>query len=161
MAEVNGEPPVMKLLRKHAGVWESTFMHISPDGKIIDQHKSVVEKYPGPGVSYMQRNHYFWDDGRKEVHEFPGVIKDNKLFFDTARLDGELVPTGETDCLLMFKFKSVPDMAIQEMIHLVDETHCCRTWQYVNKGQIARLTVINEVKTRDVIPEGTPAAPTI
>ncbi len=133
------------IFERHMGAWEGTYTLIDTEGKILYQHKSRLEiRRNGP--EYAQRNIYTWPDGKVETQDFPGKFEDGRLWFDIPRLRGSASEVGNDDIVLTWVYKENPDMSMAELIHLVDATHRCRTWQYIDKGQITKVMVINETK---------------
>src|SRR5688572_14236002 len=96
----------MPLLARHEGVWEGTYTFIDPAGNIIDRHRSRLTcSFPEEGeFPYFQTNEYTWDDGRTERIEFPAAYKDNKIWFDTERINGYCWEADETAIVLKWTY---------------------------------------------------------
>ena len=37
---------------------------------------------------YQQTNHYFWEDGRTEIREFPAWYEDGRIWWDNELITG-------------------------------------------------------------------------
>ena len=80
----------MPILAKHEGVWEGYYRHLDTQGRTIDTHRSrlLCRFAPEAGEwDYHQTNLYYWDDGKKEVREFPpapNVLANLEAFADAA-----------------------------------------------------------------------------
>lgn len=133
------------VLQRHMGIWEGTYALIDSEGKLLYKHKSRIETSRNGG-EYFQRNIYTWDDGKVETFEFPGELRDGRLWFDTPRLTGSAVEVGENDVVLTWTYKDSPTQQLAELIHLVDDTHRTRNWQFIENGKLVRVMVISEEK---------------
>ena len=80
----------MPLLARHEGDWAGTYTWVDQQGNVIDQHQSLLNcTFPADGeFDYFQVNSYTWPDGRTERNEFPAKYHDQKIWFDTERIDG-------------------------------------------------------------------------
>lgn len=133
------------VLSRHLGAWEGTYTLMDVNGKILDHHKSRIEiRYDG--VRYFQRNIYTWEDGRVENLEFPGDLRDGRLWFDTPRLIGSFMEVGTDDGVLTWNYKNAPNQQLTELIHLVNPSERCRCWHYMEDGKITKVMLINESK---------------
>jgi len=139
----------LPLLARHEGDWAGTYTWVDQDGKIIDQHKSLLNcTFPDEGdFPYFQVNTYTWPDGRTERNEFPATYHDNKLWFDTERIDGHVWEVDENTICLTWVRKDDPDGFFYEMIQL-DRSgkNRSRVWQWFENGVCTKRTLINEVK---------------
>ena len=74
----------------HEGVWCGRYRTISLDGEIVDEHASRVEcLFPDDGpFHYVQRNTFSWDDGRVHKVEFGGVLRNERVYWDTDTFAG-------------------------------------------------------------------------
>ncbi len=139
------------VLQRHMGIWEGTYTLLDPSGKLLDQHKSRLEIQRN-GSKYFQRNIYTWEDGRSESIDFPGELHDGRLWFETPRLSGSAVEADENVIILTWNYNNSPTQKLAEIIYLVDEHNRCRTWQFIENGQIVRVMLINEHKIADSVP---------
>jgi hypothetical protein len=139
----------MPLLARHEGSWKGTYTFVDRDSKIIDQHDSLLEcTFPDEGpFPYFQRNHYTWPDGRTETIEFPGTIKDGKLFFDTERIDGYCWEIDDRCIVLHWVYKADASITLTEIIILSPgDQHRTRTWHWFKDGVCFQRTLINELR---------------
>ena len=69
---------VFPILAKHMGEWEGEYVHLDPEGREIDRHKSHLKMWEPEDKSYdvIQRNTYTWRDGRQEVTSSTACSKD-------------------------------------------------------------------------------------
>jgi hypothetical protein len=139
----------MPLLARHIGEWEGTYTYVDPSGEVIDRHTALLtHSFPDPdGDDYFQVNHYFWPDGKEERIEFPGLLKDGKLHFNTERIDGFAWEIDENTIILQWKYVADPSVGLYEMINL-DPTgnHRTRTWHWLKDGACFQRTLINETR---------------
>jgi hypothetical protein len=139
----------MPLLARHDGEWEGTYTHVDPSGHVVDRHRSHLScRFPKTGdFQYHQINTYTWDDGRSEVHEFPGSYDGyGRMHFDTERITGVTWALDENTLYLTWVFREQgADLRLFELIVLSDDgNHRCRTWQWVRGGRIEMRTLIDE-----------------
>lgn len=133
------------VLQRHMGAWEGTYTLMDVQGNILDRHNCRIEISRNENT-YFQRNIYTWEDGRKQVLEFPGELRDGRLWFDTERLSGSFREVGTDDGVLSWTYKDNPNQQLTELIHLVNDTQRCRCWQYMEDGKITKVMVISETK---------------
>jgi len=143
----------MPLLYSQNGVWEGYYRYYNSFGEKIDQHKSRLLCRVIGDQEYHQTNIYRWEDGKKELRDFPAEIKDNKLIF-SGTIDGwaASVDLDEFDRTMLLYWKRInePDLYIYEMIQLSDDRkHRSRTWQWFNNGKLLKRTLIDELKISD------------
>jgi hypothetical protein len=139
----------MPLLARHEGSWKGTYTFVDRDGKIVDQHASLLEcTFPSEGeFGYFQRNSYTWPDGKTEVIEFPGTIEGNKLHFDTERISGACWEIDDRCIVLDWVYKADPSITLTEIIILSPgDQHRTRTWHWFKDGVCFQRTLINEVR---------------
>jgi len=132
---------------KHEGIWAGTYIHVDVDGKIIDKHQAHVTcEFPdsGPYV-YIQHNVFTWEDGREQKYQLPGIIKDDKLWWDTETFSGYAWQTEFDVVLLNLLRKDEPDANFFEMITLGDTgEYRARTWQWFRGGKLYKRTLCDE-----------------
>lgn len=146
----------MPLLASQEGIWEGWYRYYDADGNKLDEHRSrLVCRLPKEGpVPYHQSNHYFWEDGRKEVREFPATYRDGRLRFDNDLITGWAaeVPLDEHGRTLMLHWvrKGEPDTYLYEMIQVSDcGRYRTRVWQWIKGGRTRMRTLIDEEKVSD------------
>lgn len=134
------------LFDKHIGVWEGTYTLLDRrTGEVLDRHKSRLT-CSIDGTDWHQTNLYTWDDGRSEEKKFSGKFEDGRLLFDTPRLRGEAVEADEQCIVLRWVYTDAPEDRYAEIITLEDAAHRSRTWQHFEKGDFAKVTLIDEKK---------------
>jgi hypothetical protein len=156
-ALVNEEPAMshiregMPVLARHEGAWAGHYITIDNDGNILDRHESyLICEFPeNQPYHYLQTNRYAWPDGKVEEHKFPGIYRDNKLWFDTERIEGQVWEADSSILILKFAYKGIPTAYIYEMIHLnADNNHRARTWHWFKDGEIYQRTLIKEQRVK-------------
>jgi len=150
----------MPLLARHQGVWEGWYRHVDPEGRIVDAHRSrLLCRFPATGeFPYHQTNIYTWEDGRKEVRDYPCRYVDGskELRFLNELIDGwarevPIDPKRRTLMLSWFR-PDMPQIYFYEMIQTSDDARRrSRTWQWFNAsdGSLFRRTLIDESKVAD------------
>ncbi len=145
----------LRLFLLHAGIWEGTYKRINAAGELINQWKSRLT-IKLEGDIYHQVNHYMWDDGHEEIHDF-GISKfdeNGTLIFDSPRIEGYSWETRDSICLI-WTYKNRPGSKLFEMIDLIgDGTHRIRNWRWTENDEFQGITMIDErrVATQDQIP---------
>lgn len=145
----------MPLLAEAEGVWEGWYRYYDANtGKLTDQHRSrLICRLPEDGKpsDYHQTNHYFWEDGRVEVREFPADYRDGRIWWDNDLIKGWAAAMQPDDnnlstCLNWVR-KGETDMYLYEMIQ-VDEGHNFRSrvWQWFRDGKCFQRTLIDEIR---------------
>lgn len=148
----------MPLLARHEGVWEGIYTYYNAAGAQIDAHRSrlfcrfLADDHPTP---YHQTNYYEWDDGRREVRDFPAEYRDRRVWWDNALIQGSAWEVGQDDharsVMLYWQRTGDPMLYLYEMIQLADDGQTrCRTWHWIRNGQLETRTAIQErLVTRD------------
>ncbi|MEQ8463093.1 DUF3598 family protein [Coleofasciculus sp. E1-EBD-02] len=137
----------MPLLARHEGDWEGTYIVVDLQGTVLDQHKSNLScQFPNEGsYDYYQINRYHWSDGKQEEHQFPGIYRDNALWFDTERIQGKAWEVDSATIMLHFTYKGMPDSYLYEMIQLSPcNNYRFRTWHWFKNHQLFQRTLIQE-----------------
>jgi hypothetical protein len=134
----------LTLFPKHAGVWKGTYTRLSPNGEIIDKHKSHLTLQLH-GKEWSQTNEYTWESGKREFHDFgTSHFDDNDhLQFDNPRIKGEAWES-ENVIVLSWTYKNEPGTMLYEIITLTGENSRMRTWQHSRNGVFEGLTMIEE-----------------
>jgi hypothetical protein len=135
----------MPLLARHEGSWAGEYVHVDRDGTVIDRHQVEMTCAVIDDTVYHQTNRYTWDDGRTEVHEFPGTYRGGgRCGFDTERLKGEFWELDDNTIYLSWQYKG-EDMKLYELIVLSDDGESRnRVWQWIRNGECVKRTLINE-----------------
>ncbi len=137
----------MPVLAHHEGEWTGTYTLIDLQGNILDRHRSHLScQFPEDGsYDYFQINRYFWDSGKQEEHHFPATYRDQKIWFDSDRIQGHAWEADSSTLLLYFAYKSQPDFYLYEMIQISPcNNHRARTWHWFKNHQIFQRTLIQE-----------------
>lgn len=138
---------VMSVMRRHEGIWAGDYIHVTPDGTVIDRHTAKVRcEFPQDGpYAYIQHNHFVWPDGRELKVDLPGVLKDDRLWWNTETFSGFAWATYDDIILLNLQRKDEPGPNFFEMITLGDTgRHRARTWQWFKDGRLFKRTLCNE-----------------
>jgi len=136
------------LLSKHIGVYESLYIVIDAEGRVVDTYRARNE-FRVDGSRYVQRNIYTWPDGRTRDTTFPGTLRDGVLYFDTPVLKGEARQVSDDVILLVFDYVDRPVHVI-ETIRRVDDIRWGRTMQYYENGDLVRVAAVyHERKVAD------------
>ena len=126
----------MPLLARNEGVWEGWYRYYDArTGKLTDEHRSrLLCRFPVDGpVPYHQTNYYFWEDGKREVRDFPADYRDGRIWWDNELIKGWAAHMSPDDynrstCLNWVR-QGEPDLYLYEMIQLSDDgKNRCRTW---------------------------------
>lgn len=138
----------MPVLARHEGDWRGTYVHVDPDGAVLDRHDSFLEcRFPETG-GYHQVNHYTWADGRREDIDFPARFEEHptpRIVFDTDRIVGHAWEVDARTVVLTWRYRTDPDNYLYEMIQLSDDgAHRARTWHWFDAGRLLRRTLIRE-----------------
>lgn len=143
----------MPLLARHEGEWVGTYTHVDATGTVLDRHHSHLTcAFPAGGDhDYHQTNRYTWDDGREEVHEFPGRYDGHgRMTFDTERIRGVTWALDENALYLTWVYRSADPAVDQRLFELIvlsaDGRHRSRTWQWTEHGVCVRRTLISETR---------------
>ena len=141
----------MPILVRHEGQWAGTYITVDAEGKILDQHQSLLTcTFPeGQSHPYFQTNRYTWANGKVEEYQFPGAYRDKSLWFDTERIEGRAWEADEHIVILKFSYKEIPDAYVYEMIHIsACNNHRGRTWHWFKKGELYQRTLIKEERVK-------------
>jgi hypothetical protein len=137
----------MPVLARHEGDWVGVYTVVDVEGKILDKHESHLTcQFPEDGAfPYYQINRYKWADGKQEEHQFPGIYRDKKLWFDTERIEGKAWEVDDATMILFFSYKTMPGMYLYEMINLSPcNNYRSRVWHWFNNHQLFKRTLIRE-----------------
>lgn len=154
-----GVRETMPILVSNEGVWEGWYRYYDArTGLLTDQHRSrllcrLVDE--GDSERYYQTNHYYWEDGRHEIREFPAEYRDGRVWWDNDLIKGwaaHMLPDdfNRSTCLNWTR-KNEPGVYLYEMIQNSDDRkNRARTWQWFRDGICFQRTLIDEVfVTRD------------
>ena len=139
----------MPLLARHEGQWEGVYIHVDPQGAIVDQHKSLLTcTFPDSGpFDYFQTNVYTWDNGKQESLTFPALYRDKRIWWDNERITGSAWEIDQKTIMLTWTRKDLAGSSLYEMIQLSDNgIHRARTWHWFENDILVKRTLIKEEK---------------
>lgn len=149
----------MPLLAGNEGVWEGWYRYYDAEtGQLVDQHRSrLICRLISNGEveRYHQTNYYFWEDGRRDVRDFPADYRDGRIWWDNDLIEGWCAAMKPDDfnrsSCLFWERKNEPGLYLYEMIQNDDAfENRARTWQWFRDGKCYQRTLIDEVLvTRD------------
>lgn len=148
MSDIRTDMPV---LARHEGEWEGVYIHVDAEGREVDRHKSALQcRFPADGeYPYYQINTYTWDDGRTEVSHFPATYRNNRIWWDTERIEGSAWEIDERTVMLTWTRKDLPRHYLYEMIQIsADGNDRGRTWHWFEDDVLVRRTCIKERRTK-------------
>lgn len=144
----------MPLLARNEGVWEGWYRYYDAStGQLIDQHRSrLICRLPDEGPhagAYHQTNHYFWEDGRTDLREFPAWYEKGRIWWDNELITGWAAAMQPDDfnrsTCLNWTRKGEPDLYLYEMIQLSSDGQSrARTWQWFKGDVCFQRTLIDE-----------------
>lgn len=141
----------MPIMYRHKGEWQGDYTHLSTEGEILDQHSSHVTcTFPDEGqYAYIQYNHFTWPDGHEEKVSLPGVLKGDKLWWDTPTFHGCAWETGDNMIMLDLERYDDPGARFYEVIIMGDSgNHRARTWHWFKDGKLFKRTLCNEYRVK-------------
>ena len=139
----------MPVMARHEGNWIGNYVHVDISGEILDQHKSEIScTFPERGsYPYFQTNTYTWKNGKVEKIDFPGIYKDNRVWFDNERIKGSVWEIDRRSLILTWTRKDIHTSYLYEMIHLSDDNNFrTRTWHWFKEDKCFQKTLIHETK---------------
>jgi Domain of unknown function (DUF3598) len=141
-----------ELLGAIAGVWEGTYTHLQPDGTLIERYGSRQETRLVGGHWY-ERIIYSRDGVDPEVLDFRANITGDTVTFDDPDFLGVSYLVEGRLTVFPYHWKSNPNREIVEIITVATDDYRTRLWQTFDNGVLTRLTVIEEHRRRDQVPE--------
>ncbi|MFN7219905.1 MAG: hypothetical protein ACK5UX_04615 [Burkholderiales bacterium] len=137
----------MRPLLRHDGVWEGRYKLVDAAGRAIDEHQSRIEvRFPDEGdVHYLQRNHFWWEDGREFRGEYPGVCREGVLYWDNELIRGRAWSVDEYSTVLTWQRHDSPGAYLYEIIVINEQNNVrSRTWHWFRDGVLYQRTLIDE-----------------
>ena len=132
----------------HLGVWEGTYRYFDVRGTLEKQHRSRLTLRRECN-RWIQRNEYFYPDGRSETLTFLGDVReDGTLDFDDDRLVG--TAWGSRGFVLLQWRYTGQKYLNYEMINFVSPDRRMRSWQLSGQGQPTGFVQITERRTRSL-----------
>lgn len=127
----------------HLGVWEGEYRYYDSKGMLVKQHRSRLTLQRKCNV-WIQKNEYFYPEGKKEVLDFQGHISPlGVLTYDLGRVEGKAWGTQEGIVILNWTYKGKQDRNA-EMIHLIAPNARMRSWQLSENGTPTGFVQITE-----------------
>jgi hypothetical protein len=145
-----------KLFPEMSGIWEGTYSRYDEMGKQLFTHKSrLILRLDGN--EWRQINHYIFEDGREEYHNFGMSLFNEKgvMQYDNPRIKGEAwEDSNGKNILLWWTYLQEPGTMLHEMITPIEPGHRTRVWQHLRNGKFEGVTIIEEWKKahQDEIP---------
>lgn len=133
----------------HEGVWKGRYRTVDLEGALVDEHDSQVEcVFPESGpYHYVQRNLFTWSDGRTHEVEFGGVLRGDRVYWDTETFRGYGWSTADDIVLLTLERKDVAEASFTEIIVLgADGNNRARTWHWFKAGRLYQRTLCDEYR---------------
>lgn len=148
---------VMASVARLVGVWKGTFRRYDAEGKLTAEFPSEIIarlKPDGNLVRYHQTNKYQLPDGKLQVIESIGEVRDGRIWFQNERVDGWSMEvaqdTSRRMTILMMNFKDGSGSYVHEVISLSDDGQKrSRATQFLKDGKVIRRTLIDEEKVTD------------
>ena len=140
----------MPVLARHEGEWHGEYIHVAPDGTLIDRHAShLICTFPKSGeYEYVQTNIYTWSDGRREELGFPAKFEAGRIWWDNERIVGSAWEVDERTIVLNWSRKDMPDSYLYEMIQINrGNDRRARTWHWFVDDELIRRTCIKETRS--------------
>jgi hypothetical protein len=142
----------MPTIGRHRGIWQGIYRHVDAEGVLVDQHRTTVRcAFPDDGPHpYIQYNHFQWDDGREHHAVLPGVLRENRLWWDVDTFQGYSWESADGILLLNLTRKDEPGANFFEMITIGNTgEYRSRTWQWFRDGRLYKRTLCDERKISD------------
>ena len=147
----------MQSVGRLVGVWKGTFRRYDAEGKLTATFPSEIIarlKPEGHVVRYHQTNRYQLPDGKLQVIESIGEVRDGRIWFANERVDGWSMEVSEDASrrmtILMMNFKDGTGSYVHEVISLSDDgKKRSRATQFLKDGNVIRRTLIDEIKVTD------------
>jgi hypothetical protein len=145
----------MASVARLVGVWKGTFRRFDADGKLTAEFSSEIiarVKSEGNIARYHQTNKYQLPDGKLQVIESIGEVRDGRIWFSNERVDGWSMEVADDPSrrmtILMMTMKD--GSYVHEVISLSsDGQKRSRATQFLKDGNVIRRTLIDEVKVTD------------
>ena len=130
-------------LARVVGIWEGTCTSVTPTGDLIERYRSRQETRLD-GDIWRERITYRRDDQEPEIFDFEGRFHDGMLLFEDDDISADTYFVGDDILVLPHTWKSRPDEKVVETVVLATATHKARIWQVFDRGELARVMIINE-----------------
>lgn len=135
------------------GVWEGTYTHLGSDGTPDETFASRQETRL-EGDDWFERLIYRRPDSDPEVLDFRARFDgEHSVVFDDPDFEGIARLVSDRHLLFPYRWKSQPNVELVELITLVSDDYRTRQWQRFTSGKLDRLTVIEERRISDALPD--------
>lgn len=139
----------MPILARHVGVWDGYYRYYDTEGNKIDEHRSRLLCRFLSDDDYHQTNHYYWQDGKKEIRDFPaGYDPQNKRILFTDNIEGWAAEVKLDDLartIMLFWVRPAENVYLYEMIQISDcGTRRNRVWHWFKDDRLFQRTLIDE-----------------
>jgi hypothetical protein len=140
---------------RQVGVWKGTFRRYDAEGNLTATFPSeiIARLKNEQGLArYHQTNRYFLPDGKEQVIESFGEVRDGRIWFANERVDGwSMDAAGDTARRMTMLNMTMKDGSyVHEVISLSDDgKRRSRATQFLKDGKILRRTLIDEEKVTD------------
>jgi CpeT/CpcT family (DUF1001)/Domain of unknown function (DUF3598) len=137
------------------GVWKGTFRRYDAEGKLTATFPSeiIARLNNESGVAkYHQTNRYQLPDGKEQVIESFGTVRDGRIWFANERVDGwSMDVAADTSQRMNIINMTMKDGSyVHEVISISDDgKKRSRATQFLKDGKIIRRTLIDEEKVTD------------
>lgn len=144
----------MPILTRHNGVWDGYYRYYNAQGDKIDEHRSRLLCRFVSDNEYRQTNYYYWQNGNREVREFPaGYDRANKRLLFTDNIDGWAAEVKLDDfarTMMLYWIRPGEGVYLYEMIQISDcGTRRNRVWHWFKDDRLFQRTLIDEGKVAD------------
>ncbi len=144
----------MPILARHSGVWDGYYRYYDKQGNKIDEHRSRLLCRFRSDDEYHQTNYYYWQDGKKEVRDFPtGYDPQKKHILFTGTIEGwaaELMLDEHARTVMLYWVRPAEGIHLYEMIQISDCGHKRnRVWHWFRNDELFQRTLIDERKVAD------------
>ena len=143
MRDSQGVSRLKERLARVVGVWEGTYTSVTPDGDLIERHRSRQETNLDGDV-WRERITYFRDGQEPQTYDFTGRFDGGMLLFEDDDISGDTYFVGDDILVLPYSWKSRPNEQVVETVILATPTHKARVWQVFDSGELVRVMIINE-----------------
>ena len=140
------------VLETTLGVWEGSYLHLAPDGTVMERFPSRQEVRLEEGRWY-ERVIYLRDGQQPQVLDFRGRFEGDALVIDDPDFHGEATLIGDNLFVFPYHWKSRPSERTVETVSLPAPGTKVRLWQRFEDGELTRVTVIQERLLPGDVPE--------
>lgn len=126
------------------GVWEGSYMHLSPAGDLLERFASRQETRI-EGDNWFERVVYRPAGPDRVVRDFRGhFTPDGDVVIADPSFEGRSRLVGDRYLLFPYRWTDEPTVEVVELITLATPEYRTRMWQRFRAGRLDRVTVIEE-----------------